>query len=48
MGSLIKSILNLLRKKSNPVVVSDWGIINGEFVIYTEDERAWRAENGIN
>lgn len=48
MGSFIKRILNLIRRKSKPVVVSDWGIINGEFVIFTEDEKAWRAENGIN
>ena len=44
-----RTIVRLLRKKSNSAVVnsSTWGIIDGEYVIFTEEEREWRRSHGV-
>lgn len=44
-----ETILRLLKRKSNSAVVngSTWGIINGEYVIFTEEEREWRRSHGV-
>ena len=44
-----KTILRLLKRKSNGAVVSGstWGIINGEFVVFTDEQREWRRSHGI-
>lgn len=44
-----RNILRFLKKKSNGTVVSGstWGIINGEYVIFTEEEREWRKSHGV-
>ena len=49
LEAFYRSILRLLKRKSNGTVVngSTWGIIGGEYVIFTEEEREWRKANGI-
>ena len=49
MKLFTKIILRLFKKKSNSAVVngSTWGIINGEYVIFTEEQREWRRSHGV-
>lgn len=49
MELFARTIVRLLKRKSNSAVVngSTWGIINGEYVIFTEEQREWRRSHGV-
>ena len=49
MKLFTRTILRLFKRKSNGAVVngSTWGIINGEYVTFTEEEREWRRSHGV-